>query len=63
MAGDDHEHHRESQGTKLDVPNALCSRCIREIMANFDISDELADTPANFASKPRYIAVSMRFGY
>ena len=63
MAGYDRAHHRECQGTKLDVPNALCSRCIREIMAKFDISDELADTTLNFASKPRYHAMGMRFWY
>ena len=63
MAGYDHEHYRECQGTKLDAPNALWSRCIREIMAKFDISDELADRPPNFESKPRHLAMGMRFWY
>jgi hypothetical protein len=30
-------------------------------MAKFDISDELADTSLNFASKPRYRTMGMRF--
>ena len=63
MAGHDHEHYRECQGTKLEALNALWSRCIREIMAKFDISDELADTTLNFASKPRYRTTGMRFWY